>query len=71
MDKPSVQSNSEYLYNFLVEKLSLAFPNVNKGLTFEKVGNWFKSTDEKVFEAEMEDYLILINRFSTNESTDK
>lgn len=48
-DKPPQQSNSEYLYNFLVSRLTQAFPNVNKSLTAEKVSNWFKLTDEKAF----------------------
>ena len=62
--------NNEYLFNFLAEKLSVSFPNVNKNDTFEKVGNWFKTTDEKLFEAELEDYLVLINRFSQSEQND-
>lgn len=48
-DKPATQSNADYLYNFLVERLALAFPNVHRSLTSEKVANWFKQTDEKLF----------------------
>jgi hypothetical protein len=48
-DKPAAQSNADYLYNFLVERLALAFPNVHRSLTSEKVANWFKQTDEKLF----------------------
>jgi hypothetical protein len=55
----------------LAERLAAAFPNVSRNATFEKVGNWFKSTEEKVFEAEIEDYLVLINRYSANEVTEK
>ena len=62
-EKPPNQSNVEFLFNFLVERLTSLFPNVVKGVTAEKVGNWFKTTDEKLFEAEIEDYLVLINRY--------
>lgn len=31
--QPQNQSNSEYLYMFLVDRLSNAFPNVNKNVT--------------------------------------
>lgn len=48
-DKPAGQSNSEYLYGFLVNRLASAFPNVSRAVTSEKVGNWFKETDEKLF----------------------
>ena len=40
---------------------------MSQDATFLKVGNWFKTTDEKQFEAELEDYLVLINRFSNSE----
>ena len=60
-------SNGEYLYNFLGEKLSMMFPNVPKNATFEKVSNWFRETDEKLFESEIEDYLVMINRYSAAE----
>lgn len=63
--KPQNQANSEYLYNFLVDRLCAAFPNVSKHVTVEKVTNWFKTTEEKQFEAEIEDYLVLINRYSS------
>ena len=45
----------------------MMFPNVPKNATFEKVGNWFRSTDEKLFESEIEDYLVMINRYSAAE----
>jgi len=64
-------TNEQFLYNYLVERLTNTFPNVNKAITFEKVRNWFNETNQKLFEAEIEDYLVLINRFSVNESADK
>jgi hypothetical protein len=48
-DQLQNQSNSEYLYRFLVERLTNAFPNVSKNITSEKVANWFKETNEKAF----------------------
>lgn len=43
------RSNSEFLYNFLSEKLIRVFPNTSKALTMEKVGNWFQQQDEQSF----------------------
>jgi len=45
----------------------MMFPNVPKNATFEKVANWFRTKEEKAFESEIEDYLVLINRFSIAE----
>ena len=59
--------NAEYLFNFLSEKLSQNFPNVPKTKTVEKVTNWFQMKQQSAFEDEVEDYLILINRFSASE----
>ena len=36
-------------------------------MTEQKVGNWFKETDEKLFKLEVADYLVLINRFCPDE----
>ena len=55
----------------MVERLSLTFTNVSKGATYEKVANWFKVIDEKLFEGEIEDYLILINRYSADGLNEK
>ena len=48
-DKDPGQSNSQFLFNFLVDRLATAFPNVSSSVTFEKVTNWFKTTEEKQF----------------------
>ena len=66
-DKPNNMGNAEYLFNFLSEKLSQNFPNVPKTKTVEKVTNWFQMKQQSAFEDEVEDYLILINRFSASE----
>jgi hypothetical protein len=63
------QSNSEFLYNFLIERLANAFPNVSRISTSEKVANWFKETNEKAFKLEVADFLVLINRFSPEDVT--
>ncbi len=41
-DKPNNQPNSEFLYNYLVDRLTRTFPNVNGSITAEKVARWFK-----------------------------
>lgn len=64
------QSDSEYLYLFLVDRLSNAFPNVHKSVTAQKVANWFKETNEKAFKLEIADYLVLINRFTNADLPD-
>jgi exportin-1 len=68
--QPQNQPNSEYLYTFLVERLSNAFPNVHKSVTSQKVANWFKETNEKAFKLEVADYLVLINRFTAADISD-
>lgn len=68
--QPPNQSNSEYLYMFLVDRLSNAFPNVHKSVTSQKVANWFKETNEKAFKLEVADYLVLINRFTAADIND-
>lgn len=39
------QSNAEYLYNYLIDKLVIGFPHTAKNVTVEKVGSWFQQND--------------------------
>ena len=41
------QSNQEYLYKYLVEKLTMAFPHTSQNTTVEKVSNWFNFDEER------------------------
>ena len=59
--------NAEFLYDFLTEKLTMAFSNTSHNLIVEKINNWFQKTDEKLFKEEVEDFLVLINRYSPQE----
>ncbi len=43
------KANAEFLYDFLVEKLTMAFANTSQNLIVEKINNWFQKTEEKAF----------------------
>ena len=45
----------------------MAFSNTSQSQIVEKINNWFQKLNEKEFKEEVEDFLVLINRYSPQE----
>ena len=60
-------SNAEFVYIYMLDILSSTYPNVSRADTSSKLQLIMSAGDEKSMKEEMSDYLVMINRYTTEE----